>query len=155
MPRSVSKGPFVDGHVLTKVVQAKDTSSRKVIQTWSRRSTIIPDMVGLTFAVHNGKKFIPVFVTEIWLDTNWASFPQPAPFTGMLETEKPIKEENNGMGVQINARSHIRSKSAISGRPCTRSPSGRCIEHIAIYTKKGCWNYTKGDSVCVGQRIEV
>ena len=64
MPRSISKGPFVDAHLLKKVAQARDTGSRKVIQTWSRRSTIIPDMVGLTFAVHNGKKFIPVFVTE-------------------------------------------------------------------------------------------
>jgi len=64
MPRSISKGPFVDAHLLNKVAQARDTGSRKVIQTWSRRSTIIPDMVGLTFAVHNGKKFIPVFVTE-------------------------------------------------------------------------------------------
>jgi small subunit ribosomal protein S19 len=64
MPRSISKGPFVDDHLLKKVAVARETGSRKVIQTWSRRSTIIPDMVGLTFAVHNGKKFIPVFVTE-------------------------------------------------------------------------------------------
>jgi small subunit ribosomal protein S19 len=62
--RSVKKGPFVDDHLIKKVQQAKETKSRKVIKTWSRRSDIIPDMVGLTFAVHNGKKFIPVFVTE-------------------------------------------------------------------------------------------
>jgi small subunit ribosomal protein S19 len=64
MPRSVKKGPFVDDHLLKKVVKAKEEGSRKVIKTWSRRSTIIPEMVGLTFAVHNGRKFIPVFVTE-------------------------------------------------------------------------------------------
>ncbi len=64
MARSVKKGPFVDDHLIKKVQQAKETKSRKVIKTWSRRSDIIPDMVGLTFAVHNGKKFIPVFVTE-------------------------------------------------------------------------------------------
>lgn len=64
MPRSVKKGPFVDGHVLAKVSAAIDAQDRRVIKTWSRRSTIIPEMVGLTFAVHNGKKFIPVFVTE-------------------------------------------------------------------------------------------
>ena len=64
MARSVKKGPFVDDHLIKKVQQAKDTKSRKVIKTWSRRSDIIHDMVGLTFAVHNGKKFIPVFVTE-------------------------------------------------------------------------------------------
>jgi small subunit ribosomal protein S19 len=62
--RSVKKGPFVDGHLLKKVSGAKESGSRKVIKTWSRRSDIIPDMVGLTFAVHNGKKFIPVFVSE-------------------------------------------------------------------------------------------
>ena len=64
MGRSVKKGPFVDDHLMAKVMKAKDEGSRKVIQTWSRRSDVIPDMVGLTFAVHNGKKFIPVFVTE-------------------------------------------------------------------------------------------
>ena len=64
MPRSVKKGPFVDDHLLKKVVKAREEGSRKVIKTWSRRSTIIPEMVGLTFAVHNGRKFIPVFVTE-------------------------------------------------------------------------------------------
>jgi small subunit ribosomal protein S19 len=64
MPRSVKKGPFVDGHLLKKVVETQKDSSKKVIKTWSRRSTITPQMVGVTFAVHNGKKFIPVFVTE-------------------------------------------------------------------------------------------
>ncbi|OIP48720.1 MAG: 30S ribosomal protein S19 [Deltaproteobacteria bacterium CG_4_10_14_3_um_filter_60_8] len=64
MARSVKKGPFVDDHLAKKVEVAKETSSRKVIKTWSRRSDILPDMVGITFAVHNGKKFIPVFVTE-------------------------------------------------------------------------------------------
>jgi small subunit ribosomal protein S19 len=62
--RSVKKGPFIDDHLMKKVQQAKESKSRKVIKTWSRRSDVIPDMVGLTFAVHNGKKFIPVFVTE-------------------------------------------------------------------------------------------
>ncbi|MBI4798826.1 MAG: 30S ribosomal protein S19 [Desulfarculus sp.] len=64
MPRSLRKGPFIDEPLSRKVEQAQSTGSRKVIKTWSRRSTIMPDFVGLTFAVHNGKKFIPVFVTE-------------------------------------------------------------------------------------------
>jgi len=64
MARSIKKGPFVDTHLQEKVLKAKETSSRKVIKTWSRRSDIIPDMIGLTLAVHNGKKFIPVFVSE-------------------------------------------------------------------------------------------
>ena len=64
MARSIKKGPFVDDHLMKKVVQAQETGSRKVIKTWSRRSDILPEMVGLTFAVHNGNKFIPVYVTE-------------------------------------------------------------------------------------------
>jgi small subunit ribosomal protein S19 len=64
MPRSIKKGPFVDGHLLEKVQRAQSSNDRKIIKTWSRRSMIVPDMIGLTFSVHNGKKFIPVYVTE-------------------------------------------------------------------------------------------
>ncbi len=64
MSRSIKKGPFIDDHLMKKVIIAKEGGSRKVIKTWSRRSDIHPDMVGLTLAVHNGRKFIPVFVTE-------------------------------------------------------------------------------------------
>lgn len=64
MARSLRKGPFVDGFLMKKVQESQEAASRKVIKTWSRRSTILPEFVGLTFAVHNGKKFIPVYVTE-------------------------------------------------------------------------------------------
>ena len=64
MPRSVKKGPFVDDHLTKKVDEANETGSKKVIKTWSRRSTILPEFVGLTFAVHNGRKFVPVFCTD-------------------------------------------------------------------------------------------
>jgi small subunit ribosomal protein S19 len=64
MARSLKKGPFIDYHLLDKVMAQKDVTSKKMIKTWSRRSTVIPEMVGFTFAVHNGKAFIPVFVTE-------------------------------------------------------------------------------------------
>ena len=64
MPRSVRKGPFVDTHLLKKVEKMNDLKEHKMIKTWSRRSTVIPEMIGHTFGVHNGKKFIPVFVTE-------------------------------------------------------------------------------------------
>ena len=63
MARSIKKGPFVDGHLIKKVL-AEGPSSKKIIKTWSRRSTITPDFIGLSLAVHNGRKFIPVFVTE-------------------------------------------------------------------------------------------
>ena len=64
MARSLKKGPFVDGNLLIKVNHARETQDRRVIKTWSRRSTITPEFIGLTLAVHNGKKFIPVYVTE-------------------------------------------------------------------------------------------
>ena len=64
MPRSLKKGPYVEEKLLKKADNARRTGSRQAIKTWSRRSTIIPDFVGLTFAVHDGKKHIPVFITE-------------------------------------------------------------------------------------------
>jgi len=82
MPRSVSKGPFVDQHLLRKVNLALENKSKKIIQTWSRRSTIIPDFVGFTFAVHNGKKFIPVFVTENMVGHKLGEFSPTRTFYG-------------------------------------------------------------------------
>ena len=64
MARSISKGPFIDDHLLKKVEHLNKTNDKKVIKSWSRRSTITPDMVSHTIAVHNGKKFIPVYITE-------------------------------------------------------------------------------------------
>ena len=64
MSRSIHKGPFVDDHVVKKVEEMNEKGEKRVIKTWSRRSTIVPDFVGHTFAVHNGKKFIPVYVSE-------------------------------------------------------------------------------------------
>ncbi|HBB53714.1 MAG TPA: 30S ribosomal protein S19, partial [Legionellales bacterium] len=64
MPRSIYKGPFVDLHLLQKVDNAVSTNNKKPIKTWSRRSTIVPDMIGLTIAVHNGRMHVPVFVTD-------------------------------------------------------------------------------------------
>lgn len=64
MARSIRKGPFIDQHLLSKITLAHSTNSKKPIKTWSRRSTIIPEMIALTIAVHNGKEHIPVFITE-------------------------------------------------------------------------------------------
>ena len=64
MARSIKKGPFIDESLMRKIRKAMDTNNRQVIKTWSRRSMINPDMIGFTFAVHNGKKVIPVYVTE-------------------------------------------------------------------------------------------
>ena len=82
MPRSVKKGPFVDDHLTKKVEFAKKEGSKKVIKTWSRRSTITPEMVGLTFAVHNGRKFIPVFITENMVGHKLGEFSPTRTFHG-------------------------------------------------------------------------
>ena len=74
MPRSVKKGPFVDNHLTKKVEEMNQSGSKRAIKTWSRRSTILPDFVGHTFAVHNGKKFVPVFVTENMIDHKLGEF---------------------------------------------------------------------------------
>src|SRR5438067_13064451 len=82
MARSIRKGPFVDKHVLDKTLEAQRTKSKKVIKTWSRRSTVLPEMVGLTFAVHQGKKFIPVFVTENMVGHKLGEFAPTRTFHG-------------------------------------------------------------------------
>ena len=64
MPRSIRKGPFVDDSLMNKIISAVETNSKKLIKTWSRRSTILPEMIGLTIAVHNGREHVPVFVTD-------------------------------------------------------------------------------------------
>lgn len=87
MPRSVKKGPFVDGHLASKVVNAKDSGDRRVIKTWSRRSTITPDFVSLTFAVHNGKTFVPVFVTENMVGHKLGEFSPTRTFRSHIKGE--------------------------------------------------------------------
>ena len=82
MARSIKKGPFIDGHLMKKVVEMIRTKSKKVLKTWSRRSTIIPDMVGLTFAVHNGRKFVPVFVNENMVGHKLGEFSPTRTFHG-------------------------------------------------------------------------
>ena len=93
MARSIKKGFFADESLLKKVGQAVQTKSRKVIKTWSRRSTITPDFVGLTFAVHNGRKFIPVFITENMVGHHLGEFSPTRFFKGHSGARK---EEASG-----------------------------------------------------------
>lgn len=88
MPRSLKKGPFVDGHLQKKVEAAVASNDRRVVKTWSRRSTILPEMVGLTFAVHNGKKFVPVFVTENMVGHKLGEFSPTRTFHGHAADKK-------------------------------------------------------------------
>lgn len=91
MPRSIKKGPFIDHHLDEKVAQAAATGSKKVIKTWSRRSTILPEMVGLTFAVHNGRSFVPVFVTENMVGHKLGEFAATRTFRGHAADRKAKK----------------------------------------------------------------
>ena len=92
MARSIKKGPFIDDHLLKKVNDSKAANDRKVIKTWSRRSTILPDMIGLTFAVHNGKKFIPVYVTDNMVGHKLGEFAQTRIFHGHTPADKKAAE---------------------------------------------------------------
>ncbi len=82
MARSVKKGPFVDGHLLKKVQTMNTTRDKRVLRTWSRRSTITPDMIGHTLAVHNGRKFIPVFISENMVGHKLGEFSPTRTFHG-------------------------------------------------------------------------
>lgn len=82
MARSIKKGPYVEESLARKIRKAMEQGDRKVIKTWSRRSTITPDMVGLTFAVHNGRKFMPVFVTENMVGQKLGEFSPTRTFHG-------------------------------------------------------------------------
>lgn len=91
MPRSLRKGPFVDYHLLKKVDKAKADGGHTVIKTWSRRSTILPDFVGHTFAVHNGKKFIPVYVSENMVGHKLGEFSPTRNFRSHIADKKGKK----------------------------------------------------------------
>lgn len=82
MARSVKKGPFVDDHLMKKVIVAKETNNNKPIKTWSRRSMVLPEMVGLTFNVHNGRQFVPVYVTENHIGYKFGEFAPTRTFKG-------------------------------------------------------------------------
>ena len=92
MPRSLKKGPFVDLHLLKKVEVASAKGDRKPIKTWSRRSMVIPDMVGLTIAVHNGKQHIPVYITDQMVGHKLGEFALTRTFKGHPADKKVAKK---------------------------------------------------------------
>ena len=88
MPRSVSKGPFIDDHLMKKVSSAAEDKTRKPIKTWSRRSMVVPEMIGLTIAVHNGKQHVPIFVTEDMVGYKLGEFAPTRTFKGHAADRK-------------------------------------------------------------------
>jgi small subunit ribosomal protein S19 len=91
MARSIKKGPFIDRYLIKKVEDMNRQNQKKVVKTWSRRSTILPDLVGHTFAVHNGRKFIPVFVTENMVGHKLGEFSPTRTFHGHTGDKKAAK----------------------------------------------------------------
>lgn len=95
MPRSVKKGPYIDPKLMDKVLKMNEAGEKKIIKTWSRRSTITPDFIGHTFAVHNGKKFIPVYITENMVGHKLGEFSPTRTFKahgGATEKKTKVKE---------------------------------------------------------------
>ena len=82
MPRSLKKGPYIEPKLMNKVLVTQETRSNRVIKTWSRRSTVVPEMVGITLAVHNGRKFVPVFISENMVGHKWGEFSPTRTFYG-------------------------------------------------------------------------
>jgi small subunit ribosomal protein S19 len=91
MPRSLKKGPFIDGSLLKKVEKALENKDRKPLKTWSRRSTIFPNMIGLTICVHNGRQHIPVFISEEMIGHKLGEFSPTRTFRGHIADKKVKK----------------------------------------------------------------
>ena len=91
MTRSLKKGPFIDHHLAAKVEKASATKDKKPIKTWSRRSTILPDFIGVTIAVHNGKQHVPVYVTENMVGHKLGEFAPTRFFRGHVKSEKTTR----------------------------------------------------------------
>ncbi len=91
MPRSVKKGPFIDHHLVKKVEEARAINSKRPIKTWSRRSMVLPDMVGLTIAIHNGRQHVPVLITENMVGHKLGEFAATRTFRGHAAVRKAMK----------------------------------------------------------------
>ena len=96
MPRSVKKGPFVDSHLIKKVQETVASKNKKPIKTWSRRSTILPEMVGITIAVHNGRLHVPIYVTENMVGHKLGEFAATRTFKGHSGDRKVKGKEEGG-----------------------------------------------------------
>jgi small subunit ribosomal protein S19 len=91
MSRSTKKGPFVDDHLLKKVQRMNESGEKRIVRTWSRRSTIVPDFIGHNFEVHNGKKFVPLYVTEELVGHKMGEFSPTRTFRSHIHDEKKAK----------------------------------------------------------------
>src|SRR6202044_3521191 len=128
MPRSLKKGPFIDEHLRKKVEGLNARNEKKVLKTWSRRSTILPDMIGHTLAVHNGKKFIPVYITEQMIGHKLGEFAPTRTFKG--HAVKAALE-----------RAGVTAEGAAGDRLDPRQERGRSAAHAAFHQEAGSEGY--------------
>jgi small subunit ribosomal protein S19 len=112
MPRSLKKGPFIDGHLQAKVQAMNTRNEKKVVKTWSRRSTILPEMIGHTIAVHNGRKFIPVYITEQMVGHKLGEFAPTRSFKG------------HGVKVALERAAAAAAPAGGAGAPAGAGPRG-------------------------------
>lgn len=119
MARSIKKGPFCDTYLEKKAAAARQSQNRQVIKTWSRRSTILPDFVGMTFAVHNGKKFIPVYVTENMVGHKLGEFSPTRTFHGHTPADKKAE------GAAPAAASAGGAAPAAAAKPAAAAPAAK------------------------------
>src|SRR5664280_2594570 len=141
MARSTKKGAFIDSHLQAKIDGMNARNEKKVVRTWSRRSTVIPEMVGHTLAVHNGKKFIPVYVTENMVGHKLGEFSMTRSFKGhsvraATETAArpaPGREgKRHGLHSQTELRASLSAESATGSGPDQGPPGGRGAGHAPV-----------------------
>src|SRR5262245_39489781 len=137
MPRSLKKGPFVDLHLLKKVETAAAKGDRKPIKTWSRRSMIIPDMVGLTLAVHNGKQHIPVLVTENMVGHKLGEFAPTRPFKAHSGDEKVEESAQCASESHPALRAHLAAEVPPRGGHGARCQGRQGPEHAQVHAEEG------------------
>src|SRR4029079_624358 len=129
MPRSLKKGPFIDDHLQKKVDAQNEAGTKTVIKTWSRRSVISPDMLGHTFAVHDGRKHVPVFVTESMVGHKLGEFAPTRTFKGHVKDDKKGRRRGRGGSHQSRGDdSHACYRAPAHQRPsrvAARRPAGR------------------------------
>src|SRR6266566_2484103 len=145
MARSLKKGPFVDGHLRIKIEGLNTRNEKKVIKTWSRRSTIVPDMIGHTIAVHNGKKFIPVYVTEQMIGHKLGEFSPTRSFKGhgvraALERAAGVAPAGGAAGDGSDSR----AESARGAADFAVHPEARRQAHCESAAQRHCQRAAKG-----------
>ena len=157
MSRSIKKGPFVDGHLLKKVEAARAAKDKRPIKTWSRRSTVLPDFVGLTIAVHNGKQHMPVYVTENMVGHKLGEFALTRTFKGHAADKKaaaPRRSRRATMettasvrGVRLSAQKGRLVADLIRGKPVDKA-----LNILAFTPKKARRNHQEGARIGDRQR---